>query len=81
MKHDDMIRKQIHEAVDESLSHLDARPSLYGAIMAQTEGEQKVKRKISIGVALAMAMLLAMTAIVMFIQRRAGGKSSDLTLM
>jgi len=63
MKHDDMIRKQIHEAVDESLSHLDARPSLYGAIMAQTEGEQKVKRKISIGVALAMAMLLAMTAI------------------
>lgn len=63
MKHDDMIRKQIHEAVDESLSHLDARPSLYGAIMAQTEGEQKVRRKISAGVVLAIAMLLAMTAI------------------
>ncbi len=63
MKHDDMIRRRIHEAVDESLSHLNARPSLYGAIMAQTEGEQTVKRKISVGVVLAMAMLLAMTAI------------------
>ena len=63
MKHEDMIRKQIHEAVDESLSHLDARPSLYGAIMAQTQGEQKVKRRISVGVVLALAMLLAMTAI------------------
>ena len=63
MKHEDMIRKQIHEAVDESLSHLDAGPSLYGAIMAQTQGEQKVKRRISVGVVLALAMLLAMTAI------------------
>ncbi len=62
MKHDEMIRKQIHESIDESLSHLDARPSLYGAIMARTEGETKVKRKVSFGLVLAAMMLLAMTA-------------------
>ena len=62
MKRDEMIRKQIHESIDESLSHLEARPSLYSAIMAQTEGENKVKHKMSFGLVLAAVMLLAMTA-------------------
>lgn len=63
MTHDEKIRSRIHEAIDESLSHLEKRPSLYGAIMVRTEGEKKVKRKVSIGLVLAIAMLLAMTAI------------------
>lgn len=63
MNNDEMIRKRVHEAVDQSLSYLDARPSLYGAIMAQTEGERPMKRKVSVGLVFALVLLLAMTAI------------------
>lgn len=62
MNNDEWIRRQIHDAVDQSLSSLEARPSLYSAIMAQTEGENTVKRKVSLGLVLAIVMLLAMTA-------------------
>ena len=62
-KQDERIRRSIHQAVDQSLSHLEVNPSLQAQILREARGEKKVKRKISAGLVLAVVLLLAMAAI------------------
>ena len=46
MKDDRMLRAEIHAALDNCLSGIDAMPSLHYDIMRKVRGEKLVKKKL-----------------------------------
>ncbi len=60
---EELERRQIHQAIDSTLSGLTGDPWLFQRISAETgKGDKKVKRKLSVGLVLAIVLVLLATA-------------------
>lgn len=61
---DNELRERLHHAMDTRLSGMTGDPWLAGRVMAEAEGEKKVKRKVSLGLIVALVLIFAaMTAL------------------
>ena len=60
---EELERRQVHQAIDSTLSGLKGDPWLFQRISAETgKGDRKVKRKLSAGLVLAIVLALLATA-------------------
>jgi len=79
MKDDRILRAEIHDALDNCLSGIDAMPSLRHDIMRKVRGETVVKKKLSIGLVFAIVLLLAAaTALAVTIWNMVGERAVQL---
>lgn len=54
----DPRNSQIHSAVDDYFADMNDRPSLQNKVLAQTRGEVKVKKRLSVGLVLLIVLML-----------------------
>ena len=54
----DVTNQAVRAAIDDCLSGMDALPSVRAAVLNQTRGEVKVKKKLSVGLVFAIVLML-----------------------
>lgn len=59
---DEQFRKNLHQAMERRLSGIQADPRLAQRVIAASEGERPVKKKISVSLALALVLILLASA-------------------